>query len=186
MGSDLIDGNYRYRRAFCRIWNHPGSSCETDSNWVLFYMIPKKLKDYFENYNGDIVRQNKQGGLHALNQLGVDPNSEFGEFYMEYQGSFIGPRPVAELLDIEGPAIPAIPDQTEYSQDRYQLPEKFLALTSDESEGMYLYNKDDQAVYDFDLGEYKDFINGKIPARWESFNSFLAWYFDSTDPAAFE
>ena len=147
-------------------------------------MIPQKVKDYLAKDTGDVLRQDKKRAFHALSQLGVDPNSEFGEFYMEYQGSFISPRPIAELLDIEGPAIPAIPDQTEYSQDRYQLPEKFLALTSDESEGMYLYNKDDHAVYDFDLGEYKDFMNGKVPARWESFNSFLVWYFDSTDPAA--
>jgi hypothetical protein len=151
-----------------------------------FVMIPQKVKDYLAKDGGDVLRQNKQGALRTLSQLGVDPNSEFGEFYLEYQGAFISPRPIAELLDIDDSAIPAVPDQTDYSQDRYQLPEKFLALTSDESEGMYLCNKDDQAVYDFNLKEYEIFMSGEIPARWKSFNSFLAWYFDSTDPAAFE
>ena len=143
-------------------------------------MIPQKVKGYLAKETGDVLRQDKQGALNALTQLGVNPGSEFGEFYMEYQGSFISPLPVAELLDIEGPAIPAIPDQTDYSRDRYQLPEKFLALTSDESEGMYLYNKEDQAVYDFDLGNYKEFMVGKIPPRWKTFGEFLLWYFDES------
>lgn len=142
-------------------------------------MIPKTVKDYLAKDRGDVLRQNKQGALRTLSQLGVDPNSEFGEFYLEYQGAFISPRPTAELLDIDDTAIPAIPDQTDYSRDRYHLPEKFLALTSDESEGMYLYNKDDQAVYDFNLKEYEIFMNGEIPARWETFNSFLSWYFEN-------
>lgn len=143
-------------------------------------MIPAQVKVFLAKDTGDVLRYDRQSALQVLRQLGVDPATEFGEFYLEYQGSFISPRPVAELLDIEGPAIPAIPDQTDYARDRYQLPEKFLALTSDESEGMYLYNKEDQAVYDFDLGEYKAFMNGQIPARWKSFNDFLLWYFDES------
>jgi hypothetical protein len=143
-------------------------------------MIPQKVKDYLAKDTGQVLRESKQSALKTLHQLGVQQPSEFCEFYLNYQGSFISPRPVAELLDIEGPAIPAIPDQTEYARDRYQLSDVFLALTSDESEGMYLYNKEDQAVYDFDLADYKAFMKGQIPARWKSFNDFLSWYFDAS------
>lgn len=143
-------------------------------------MIPAPVRTYLAKDTGDITRYDRNTALQVLQGLGVDPGSEFGEFYLEYQGSFISPRPVAELLDIEGPAIPAIPDQTEYARDRYQLAERFLALTSDESEGMYLYNRDDRAVYDFDLASYEDFMNGRIPPRWKTFNDFLSWYFDES------
>ncbi|WP_176051065.1 SMI1/KNR4 family protein [Burkholderia sp. BCC1644] len=118
--------------------------------------------------------------MRALQDLGVASDTDFGQFYLKYQGGFISPRPVAELLDIEGPSIPAIPDQTEYVRDRYGIPEQYLALTSDESEGMYLYGNDDGAVYDLDISDLNDFINGNISARWATFNDFLIWYFDSS------
>ncbi|WP_322088036.1 SMI1/KNR4 family protein [Burkholderia sp. BCC1999] len=118
--------------------------------------------------------------MSALQNLGVASDTDFGQFYLKYQGSFISPRPVAELLDIEGPAIPAIPDQTDYIEGRYGVPKQYLALTSDESEGMYLYNKDDGAVYDLDIAVLDDFIKGKVPARWATFNEFLTWYFESS------
>lgn len=106
--------------------------------------------------------------------------TEFSDFYLKYQGGFISPRSVAELLDIEGPIDPNIPVQTAYAQDRYGLPQKYLALTSDESEGMYVYNKEDQAVYDMDFGNLKDLLDGGLPARWPTFNAFLSWYFDAS------
>ncbi|RQR28034.1 SMI1/KNR4 family protein [Burkholderia sp. Bp9143] len=118
--------------------------------------------------------------MRALQDLGVASDTDFGQFYLKYQGGFISPRPVAELLDIEGPSIPAIPDQTEYVRDRYGIPEQYLALTSDESEGMYLYGKDDGAVYDLDISVLNYFLKWKVPARWATFNDFLIWYFESS------
>ncbi|NTZ07191.1 SMI1/KNR4 family protein [Burkholderia metallica] len=116
--------------------------------------------------------------MRALQDLGVASATDFGQFYLKYRGSFISPRPIAELLDIEGPSIPAIPDQTEYVRDRYGIPEQYLALTSDESEGMYLYGKGDGAVYDLDISVLNDFIKGNVSARWAAFNDFLIWYFE--------
>lgn len=141
-------------------------------------MIPSKVESHLATATGDVTRTDPKSAEQVLRSLGVDPGSEFGEFYLKYQGSFISPRPVAELLDIEGPAIPAIPDQTDYVRDRFHVPEQYLALTSDESEGMYLYCKDDGAVYDLDIGVLDDFLEGNVPARWATFNDFLVWYFD--------
>ncbi|MCA8318526.1 hypothetical protein QZN06_22440 [Burkholderia multivorans] len=120
-------------------------------------MIPLKIEQCLSKVGGDIHRTDPRAAERELLGLGVVPASEFGEFYLKYQGSFISPRPVAELLDIEGPAIPAIPDQTDYVRDRYQVPEQYLAITTDESEGMYLYNKEGQAVYDLDIGMLRNF-----------------------------
>ncbi|HDR9587352.1 TPA: hypothetical protein QDC31_004711 [Burkholderia stabilis] len=141
-------------------------------------MIPSTVDQYLAGSTGDIARDDPKTAMRALQGLGVASDTDFGQFYLKYQGGFISPRPVAELLDIEGPSIPAIPDQTEYVRDRYGIPEQYLALTSDESEGMYLYSKDDGAVYDLDVSVLNDFIKGKVPARWITFNDFLIWYFE--------
>jgi len=141
-------------------------------------VIPSTVERYLAGSTGDIARSDPKTAMRALQDLGVASDTDFGQFYLKYQGSFISPRPVAELLDIEGPSIPAIPDQTEYVRDRYGIPEQYLALTSDEGEGMYLYGKDDGAVYDLDISVLNDFIKGKIPARWATFNDFLIWYFE--------
>ncbi|WP_175816718.1 SMI1/KNR4 family protein [Burkholderia diffusa] len=143
-------------------------------------MIPSTVEHYLATASGDVARTDSKSAEKVLLNIGVSPTSEFGEFYLRYQGSFISRRSVAELLDIEGPAIPAIPDQTEYVRDRYHVPEQYLALTSDESEGMYLYNKIDQAVYDLDIAVLDDFLQGNVPARWATFNDFLIWYFEAT------
>ena len=140
-------------------------------------MIPSHVQNYLEKGKGIIFRKNKDSAVKVLQSLGIDIADEFSEFYLKYQGGFISPNPLPELLDIEGPAIPAIPDQTEYVQDRYDLPDKYLALTTDESEGMYLYDKENKAVYDFDLTTYDQFMQGNILPRWNSFNTFLSWYF---------
>lgn len=139
-------------------------------------MIPQKVKDYLAKESGDVLRQNKQGALDALTQLGIAPHSEFGDFYMEHQGPFISPRPVAELYDLI--EYSGIVDAIDYVKDRYQLEAKLLPLTSDESEGMYLYDKESGTVSDFYLRDYKAFMTGQIPPRWKTFGEFLLWYFD--------
>lgn len=141
--------------------------------------IPSKVDTYLASAIGDVLRSDRQSAERALLDLGVDSSSALGRFYLKYQGGFITPRPVAELLDIEGPAIPSIPDQTAYIRERYNIPEQFLALTTDESEGLYLYGKDDEAVYDLDIGVLQEFLRGDLPPRWATFNEFLAWYFDT-------
>ncbi|MCW7764651.1 SMI1/KNR4 family protein [Photorhabdus luminescens] len=84
----------------------------------------------------------------------------------------ISPKPIAGLLDIDD-----IKEQLDYVKDRYDLPDEYIPLTSDESEGMYLFNKKNGSVYDFNLSEYSSFMKGKINPRWKTFNDFLIWYF---------
>ena len=140
-------------------------------------MIPESIIKYLAQDGDVVLRKDALQAFQALMQMEIDKESEFGEFYTRYRGGFISSEPRPELLDIAGPAIPAIPDQTAYVLDRYELPEEFVALTSDESEGMYLYNKNNKSVYDFSVGQSQDLINGKIQPRWNSFNEFLEWFF---------
>lgn len=141
-------------------------------------MIPEAIINYLAQEGSGILRKDASDAFESLRQLGIDIKTELGEFYTQYRGGFISPEPRPELLDITGPAIPAIPDQTEYVLDRYRLPAEFVALTSDESEGMYLYNKNNQAIYDFNVGQSQELVSGKIQPRWNSFNEFLVWFFN--------
>lgn len=45
---------------------------------------------------------------------------------------------------------------------------------------MYLYNKDNRAVYDLDISVLDDLVNERLSARWQTFNDFLTWYFEAT------
>lgn len=141
-------------------------------------MIPQSVINHLSKDGDQVLRKDTAAVFEALRNIGIDSETELGEFYIRYRGGFLSSLPRPELLDILGPAIPAIPDQTEYVLERYDLPEAFVALTSDESEGMYLYNKEDRSVYDFDVGRSQDLANGIIPARWHSFNEFLIWFFN--------
>ena len=141
-------------------------------------MIPQSVVNYLSQEGDQILRENTAAVLEALRKIGIEPETELGEFYIRYRGGFLSPLPRPELLDLLGPAIPAIPDQTEYVLERYELPEAFIALTSDESEGMYLYNKEDRSVYDFDVGNSQELVDGMIEARWRTFNEFLTWFFN--------
>ena len=141
-------------------------------------MIPESITNYLAQEGDVVLRKDALHAFEALRQIGVDENTELGEFYTKYRGGFLSPEPRPELLDIAGPAIPAIPDQTAYVLDRYELPEEFVALTSDESEGMYLYNRNNKSVYDFNVGQSQELVNGEIQPRWNSFNDFLNWFFN--------
>jgi len=118
-------------------------------------------------------RKNVEEVLKILDALNIGHTSEFAQYYKETYGLLISPKPIADLLDIG-----MIVDQASYVRERYELPPEFIPLTSDESEGMYIYNATSQKVYDFELAHYNDFIEGNIGPRWETFNEFLLWFVD--------
>ncbi|QTL39047.1 SMI1/KNR4 family protein [Xenorhabdus budapestensis] len=139
-------------------------------------MIPKKVSDYIKSKDWYILREDNASCVDAIRALGIDLSSEFSSFYQEIYCDLISPKPIADLLDIDD-----IKEQFDYIKDRYELSDDYIPLTSDESEGMYLFNKKNNSVYDFNLSEYDSFIEGKINPRWSSFNDFLIWYFDESN-----
>jgi len=97
-------------------------------------------------------------------------------FYMAINGALPAVSGRLELLRIVGPGIPKIPDQAEYVWDRYELPVNFLPLSSDEGEGMYLYDMSTEEVHDYRLARHDQFVTGQEQPRWESFHGFMMWY----------
>ena len=140
-------------------------------------MIPVEVETYLANAPGEVLRASRASAEKVLQTLGVALNTEFADFYLKYQGCFISPRPVSELMDIDGPEIPNIAAELGYVQDRYDLPANYLPLTTDEGEGMYLYAINSGTVYDMDFDNLPDLLTNKLPPRWPDFNAFLIWFF---------
>ena len=138
-------------------------------------MIPNEIIKSFEENNIPYKRNesDKESALKILEQLGLSNSSEAYEYYSQiYGGNTINPRAIDEMLDI---ADEDIFDTLDYVQERYEISSDFIPLTSDQAEGMFLLNIKDNKVYDFELADYKDFIDDPKP-RWDSFYSFLLWY----------
>ena len=59
------------------------------------------------------------------------------------------------------------------------LPEEYIPLDSFETEGGFFYNRKTGEVLELELGQKLiDFQNGKLQPQWQSFNSFLEWFFE--------
>ena len=145
-------------------------------------MLSPQVTRHLATQPGDIHRTDRHEAEAALHRLGVGLDTPFAHFYLAYQGGFISPRPVDELMDIAGPYDPTILSCLDYMRDRYGLPAQYLPLTSDQGEGMYLYNAADGAVYDMDFHNLSDLLAGRLTPRWPGFNEFLIWYFELGEP----
>ncbi|VBB11925.1 SMI1/KNR4 family protein [Burkholderia stabilis] len=140
--------------------------------------LPDDVHAHLLKQTGNVERDDPKAVLDALDHLGILRDTEFAVFYLTYQGPFISRRPVAELWDLLD--YSGIVASLDYVRDRYEFPDHLLPLTSDEGEGMYLYDALSGAVHDYDLGMHARFMASEIDARWATFSAFLMWYFDDT------
>lgn len=116
----------------------------------------------------------KEEASAALHDLGVRKNSEFYDFYMKYFGrALISKKSYLEMID----PCPSNDMQltTEMAHSVWNIPESYILFTTGEGEGGYLYNKDNETVWDFTLGE-QEFLGTDKMRHWNSFYEFLEWY----------
>ncbi len=138
-------------------------------------MVPSNLTDLVLIQPGDTARSDKEAARNAIQKLGIPLESQFANFFLNYKVSSFGSNVSAEeLLDVASPNE-QISRATKFVREVWELPEKYICLSSVEAEGCYLYNKEDCAVYDFDLSEREYFIQGIAP-KWNDFYSFMKWY----------
>jgi hypothetical protein len=138
-------------------------------------MIPEELKLLVEKAR-NVKRTKVVEVEQALAELGVNPNSEFSEFYREYKITLFESSKSGEYLcDIcEPPGEMAM--SVDFAHKSWGLPDNFICFTSCEGEGGYLYDKNTGKIWDFSLATRQDFIDGKEQPRWDGFFEFMIWY----------
>ena len=104
----------------------------------------------------------------VLDHLGVLHESEVGYFYLNY-----GPSAVRGWYELN--EVDQIQDCTDYVRGEFDVPDEYLALKSMEGQGVVLYHRCSQAVYDVDFGRFDDLISGSLPPITDSFSGFLSW-----------
>ena len=152
-------------------------------------MIPKKIVDLLVA-NGQIPRAvGRDKVMETLQLLGIGSDSEFGEFYQEYDPSLLSSDVSYEQLEdaveavVDGQSLDNVkPEESplyvgsQFIWETWGLPKDFIALTSLEGEGGYIYSASDEKVYDIDSAEAGSLAKGGKVARWNSFYSFIEWY----------
>ncbi len=109
-----------------------------------------------------------------LGNLGVDPSSELGYFYLNFHpGTASG---WYELHDAD-----VIGEWTAFAHTELGVPEEFLALTSTEGDGIVLYSRNTGQVFDVQYGQFEALAAGTLQPVAESFSGYLRWCRGRTD-----
>ena len=122
------------------------------------------------NSAGRTVRSASEPVAEELDALGISPGTQIATFFASYVATNLS-SPVSgeELLDLCSPT-PQIRETTDWLRDmNEEFYQDFIALTSFEAEGGYLYNIRTGEVLEHSWPDVVDAI-------WPSFNSFMQWY----------
>ena len=113
----------------------------------------------------------------VFTEFGIDPESNFAEFYSKYWGPFRSKSTGLELLDLVE-QDESITSNTRAARDHYCIPKNLLVITSLLGGAGLVYNTNDGAVYDLDFeGGDEALYRGEIRPRWADWNEFLEIYF---------
>lgn len=139
-------------------------------------MIPADIQQLMAKQPGQVARGDATLVGPELARIGVDEQSELGEFFRAYRVSTIASSAsTEELMDLLLPSH-QVRDATEFARDTYDLAEGYVALTSGEGEGFYLYRVKSGEVFDLGVDEFDALEAGQLQPRWSNFYDFLRWF----------
>ena len=137
-------------------------------------MIPDDVISYLESVadaHTEWARKHAAKSLEHLADNGIAPESDLAQLYARFGWSFRTREPRYELL-----APDEISEWTSYAHDELNVPQKFMALTSNEGQGIILLDRDNDTVFDVEYGQFDLLENESLSPLSESFADFLAWY----------
>ena len=103
-------------------------------------------------------------------------DSQFAQLYLAYKLlSFQSDVSYEELIDVAKPNR-AVAVGTRFAHEIWGLPDKYVAFTSIEGEGAYLYDRENGQVWEFELASRDAFLAGMQQPKWNSFFEFMEWY----------
>ena len=138
----------------------------------------KKVVELMANQPFPVLK-NKEEKIQSsqiLLDMGVKVDSEFYEFYSNYYGRNLrsNNEAISTMIDCSPPQK-TMSSATFMAHDSWQIPQKYILFTSGEGESGYLYNKEDDTVWDFNLGD-QELLGTNQLKHWNSFYEFLIWY----------
>lgn len=139
--------------------------------------IEKFRNMYGDKYVESII-WTQEDAKSVLAQLGFDSDSCIYNFYLNvidlpecYRSQEI--YGLSEILDDY---------KTPFWGQKYpNIQDRYLLLSSIEGEFSYFYDKDSDAVYGVDWGDMSDFVAGSVNPIFDTFYSFLEWYYSEED-----
>ncbi|SUD90599.1 hypothetical protein [Psychrobacter phenylpyruvicus] len=112
-----------------------------------------------------------------LLKYGVKKESGFFKLYTKYflrhLDCHCGADEIVDPLPPQGFSV-------NFAHEVWQVPKNYILFSTGEGEGGYLYNTEDDSVWDFNLGEQQQLIDGTLP-HWNSFYEFMEWYLDTSE-----
>jgi hypothetical protein len=143
-------------------------------------MLSEKLIKFFKDkqwWFDDAFEDYKE----PLLNVGIKEGSDFCEFYLHAEDcpTFLGRD--KEIYQIGWFLLNS--DDYIYSLERtygaLKMPHEYIPLDNFEGEYGYFYNLNTEEVLCLGLGEdWHNFMNGALKPQWQSFNSFLEWFFE--------
>ena len=141
-------------------------------------MLSKAIINYLKENNFYLEKEEKNY-TKALLDLGINLNSDLAYFClhtteMSFKGRIGSIDNICWYLIYSTYA-----QRIESLQYFLGLPKEYIPLDSFETEGGFFYNRKTEEVLELELGQKLiDFQNGKLQPQWQSFNSFLEWFFE--------
>jgi hypothetical protein len=139
-------------------------------------MIPADIQQLMAKQPGQVARDDAAPVAAELARLGIDKRNQFGEFFREYRVSTVASSAsTEELMDLLSPSE-QVRDATQFARDAYDLVEGYVALTSGEGEGFFLYRVKGGEVFDLAVDDFDALEAGQVQPRWSTFYDFLRWF----------
>ena len=142
-------------------------------------MLSEKIVTYCKNkgwWSDDIA----QPYLDVILDLGIDPSSACGQFYLHAED---GPSFLSRQRELYHICWFSINSQYKLdikrTQERLHMPDDYLPLDSFEAGDGFFYNRSSGEVAAVKTGkQLHDFLLGDMQPQWKNFNDFLEWYFE--------
>lgn len=152
-------------------------------------MIPTQIRQLLINRGCSPRTSAEEQVRKNLVGLGINPDSELGSFYLEYNPSLLqSDTSYEQLEDVIAPAVgdaspldiepwkTPVGMATTFVREVWETPKDVICLTTTEGEGAYLCSLGSGVVFDFSLANQNELASGSLQPRWKSFFEFLEWY----------
>jgi hypothetical protein len=145
-------------------------------------MIPSHIAKLCDRKNALRKPEDMDCVVRELELLNIAKDSGFAQVALRYDiGNLttLG-RSLEELIDLCCPDE-QISSTTEWVRLAWEIPENFIPITTCEGKGGYLYDRNTDSVWYFELAFREEFLEGKCEPMFDTFFEFLNWYLGASN-----